>query len=207
MVSWGPYAAVNIWSALKLHLSSSSIQSVRVSYMLDFAVTFLAFSSCAFNPFVFISLTRDFRTAVRMLMCHILKLVPCTSGWARSQTRRLSQANSMVESVRLHSRGSYDSGVDLDPHSPVRRPSNTSTITTTSRAEEELGPWCMTKAESAGTFSQHKFLGDDLPVCLEMTAFTMDANGAPQLPSPAEQITITVPSCRDYGTESRGQAV
>ncbi len=118
---WGPYVVQNLWAI--------NNDQTRVPYLVDMTTTLLAFSNSAVNPFVFIFLTRDFRFAVRMLLRRCLTRLEDKDAVTQTGSRRPSHQGDSVDTVRIggSSRGSLDSGVDIDgDHNPRDTASNRS---------------------------------------------------------------------------------
>ena len=197
---WGPYVAINLWSVNVMRPNSSGM---TVPYLADLFTTLLAFSNSALNPFIFIFLTRDFRLAVRLLLCRCLRRCPLTAGCGAAQRlRRGSRANSVVvESIRLQSRGSCDSGVEMDNQSPLRKSPILARLQCTydnSGYDEGGGGDCghsQSLTQSKPSQARHRYLGEDLPPngAVEMAVFGCDAGAGRDRDSPEEQISIAVP--------------
>ena len=85
-------------------------------------------TNSAINPFVLILLTRDLRMAVRMLIVHFLDILFPNDDITNVSGRRFSrQRDSVVDTIRVTSRASFDSGVEVDcDHSGSSRQSLTS---------------------------------------------------------------------------------
>ena len=117
LICWGPYVLLNVWSV--------NNKTQPIPYMADLITTLLVMANSAINPFVLILLTRDLRMAVRMLLVHFLEILFPNDDITHVSGRRFSrQRDSMVDTIRVTSRASFDSGVEVDrDHSGSPRPS------------------------------------------------------------------------------------
>ena len=120
---WAPYVGLNTWLA-------NSTRDTEVPYLPDLIVTLLAFFNSAVNPFEFILLTRDLRAAVRLFLARNTRC-PCFIETQMDIStvqapRSASQVNlySNGENYRFMSRGSCDSGVELDLNRFRENPAN-----------------------------------------------------------------------------------
>ena len=112
-------------------------------------------------------------------------------------------ANSMVESIRMHSRGSCDSGVEVDHHSPLRKPSLQCTYDNKSYVEDggdcmhysQERPLSSTNSTITKPMSRPKFLGEDLPGngAMELAVFNSNQELGYCDESPGDQFSIVVP--------------
>lgn len=108
---WGPYVILNYWGVQNADQG--------IPYIADLLTTLLAFSNSAVNPFVFMFLTRDFRFAVRLIFSKCSECSRCrgmmdSCARVRRCSRNGNGNGSAVEGIRIQSRASNDSGVDVD---------------------------------------------------------------------------------------------
>ena len=79
-------------------------------YLVDWISTLLVFANSAINPIIFTLLNRDFRRALGL----IYRKMTCTRQPDRRRRPPHLAMDSMVDTIHLHSYGSFDSGVESD---------------------------------------------------------------------------------------------
>ena len=104
-ICWCPYVCTQMWF---IWSGSDSIP-----YGLDYISTLLIFTSCAVNPIVFMSLNREFRRALKLMLARWLTFLGYTK--VAQRLRLGDHTTSALETMRMHSRvASGDSGVELE---------------------------------------------------------------------------------------------
>ena len=104
-ICWCPYVCTQTWF---IWSGSDSIP-----YGLDYISTLLIFTSCAVNPIVFMSLNKEFRRALKLMLARWLTFFGYTK--VAQRLRLGDHTTSALETLRMHSRvASGDSGVELE---------------------------------------------------------------------------------------------
>lgn len=102
---WAPYTVLSFYVVLR--------PGTKVTYTADFVTSLLALTNSALNPYIFMLLNRDFRYALRLTIARCMSCVPGQAD-AVHRVRLSVHGDSMVDSARLPSRASGDSGVEME---------------------------------------------------------------------------------------------
>ena len=86
---------------------------MKPTYTAEFVTSLLVLTNSALNPFIFMLLNRDFRYALRLTIARIVSHVPGQAD-AVHHVRLSYHGDSMVDSQRVPSRCSGDSGVEME---------------------------------------------------------------------------------------------